>query len=263
MKFIGRLLIVAVVIGGACAWVMYNGQWGAITSFTAAVFGQDAADGVDEFGHLSKDVSDDVVDYGSQLSDQIKNGETVTPDWGSIGDALGSFTSTTSERQPDYSRDEFGDGWLDLDGDGCRTRDEILARDLTDKTVDGNGCTVLAGKLADPYTGKSIAFKRGAATSTAVQIDHIVPLALGWREGAWKWSEEKRQAFANDPMNLLAVDGPSNSSKSDKSISDWLPSSGKYHCTYVALYVAVHDKYDLAMSIDDKAKAAELIAACD
>ncbi len=121
----------------------------------------------------------------------------------------------------------------------------------------------IGGMLADPYTATTISFTRGPATSAKVQIDHIVPLSLAWNEGAWKWSEAQRQQFANDPMNLRAVDGPTNSGKGDKSISAWLPPSQSYHCSYVALYVAVHDKYDLAMSDADNAAASKLIAACE
>lgn len=262
MKFIGKLLIAVVVLGGACTWVMYNGHWNAVISFTSAVLGQQAADGVDNFGSISKDVGDDVVDYGTQLHEQIKNGETVTPDWGSIGAALGSFSATTSERHPSYERDKFGDSWLDVDGNGCDTRNDILARDLTATKVDSNGCTVLSGQLADPYTGTAIQFTRGAATSAKVQIDHVTPLALAWEEGAWKWSDTQREAFANDPMNLLAVDGPTNSGKGAKSISEWLPPAPGFHCTYVAVYIAVHDKYELTMSAPDKAAAEKLVAAC-
>lgn len=244
-------------------WVMYNGHWPGVISATEAIFGKQTAERVDRFGDLSKEVGDDVVDYGTELYDQIRRGETPTPDWSAVGEALGGIGKTTTERRPGYERDEFGHGWLDTDGNGCDTRNDILARDLTSRVLDRDDCTVLSGTLNDPYTGRSIAFERGPATSAKVQIDHIVPLALAWEEGAWKWSADKREAFANDPANLLAVDGPTNGSKSDSSISEWLPPTEQFHCTYTALYVAVHDKYELAMSDSDRAAAQDLIAACD
>lgn len=262
MKTLGKLLVAALVLGAFCMWLMFNGHWGGVISFTSAVFGQQVADGVDDFGNLSKDVGDDVVDYGAQLQEQIRNGETVTPDWGSIGQAIGSLAPTTSERHPSYARDQFGSRWPDVDGNGCDTRNDVLTRDLTAITRSSDGCTVLTGTLDDPYTGKTIAFTRGAATSADVQIDHIVPLALAWDEGAWKWTAQKREAFANDPANLLAVDGSTNTSKWRSSIAEWLPPADQFHCTYVALYVAVHDKYDLAMSGRDKAEAEKLITSC-
>ena len=46
---------------------------------------------------------------------------------------------------------------------------------------------------------------RGNQIGAAVQIDHIVPLALAWDLGARNWTDEMRVRFANDPANLLAV----------------------------------------------------------
>ena len=33
-----------------------------------------------------------------------------------------------------YSRDQFGAAWADVDHNGCDTRNDILARDLTGET---------------------------------------------------------------------------------------------------------------------------------
>lgn len=43
-------------------------------------------------------------------------------------------------------------------------------------------CVVLTGHLADPYTGRSISFRKTEAGR--VQIDHIYPLARAWDLGA-------------------------------------------------------------------------------
>jgi hypothetical protein len=42
---------------------------------------------------------------------------------------------------------------------------------------------VLTGSLADPYSGKAIAFQRGQDTSDDVQIDHVVALSNRWQTG--------------------------------------------------------------------------------
>src|SRR5262249_41891366 len=62
--------------------------------------------------------------------------------------------------QTGYSRDAFGPPWTDdvnVPGghNRCDTRDDILRRDLTDRT--SRGCAVLSGTLHDPYTGTTIA----------------------------------------------------------------------------------------------------------
>ena len=128
----------------------------------------------------------------------------------------------------------FGTAWLDVDRNGCGTRDDVLARDLTGIDAPG-GCRVLSGDLLDPYTGESIAFVRGQDTSTAVQIDHLVALQNAWRTGAQQLSQEDRVALANDPLNLLAVDGPTNSAKGAGDAATWLPPAKGIRCEYVAL----------------------------
>ncbi len=110
----------------------------------------------------------------------------------------------------DYHRAAFGDAWTD-DNDapgghnGCDTRDDVLNRDLVDKTyVSTKRCpdAVETGTLHDPYTNATINFHRGAKVGEAVQIDHIVPLALAWDMGAYDWPVAQRIRFANDPANL-------------------------------------------------------------
>ena len=114
-----------------------------------------------------------------------------------------------------YSRAAFGIAWTDdvdvpLGHNGCDTRNDILRRDLTAVLLKPgtHGCVVLAGVLADPYTGRTITFTRGPSTSSRVQIDHAVALGDAWVKGAQQLTRTQRAALANDPLNLLAVDGP-------------------------------------------------------
>ena len=97
-----------------------------------------------------------------------------------------------------YAREEFGQAWADVDRNGCDTRNDVLRRDLTDTTLKQgtHGCLVLSGTLADPYSATSIAFLRGEATSTAVQIDHVVALSDAWQKGAQALTLERRTALA-------------------------------------------------------------------
>jgi hypothetical protein len=86
----------------------------------------------------------------------------------------------------DYRRAAFGDAWTDDNNasgghNGCDTRDDILDRDLVDKTyVSISRCpnAVATGTLHDPYTNETIALVRGNQTGAAVQIDHIVSAAV-------------------------------------------------------------------------------------
>lgn len=151
---------------------------------------------------------------------------------------------------PPYSRDQFGEGWADLNGTNCNTRNDVLARDLDEvvyRPRTGN-CVVETGRLDDPYTGEMIEFQRGSETSQAVQIDHVVALADAWRSGAWQWDPDDRIAFANDPLNLLAVDGRANQAKGAATADQWMPPNRDFSCDYAARQVAVKYKWDLQIT---------------
>jgi hypothetical protein len=157
-----------------------------------------------------------------------------------------------------YARALFGDGWGAIKG--CRTRDYILRRDLENETFSaGRGCQVASGRLLDPYTNKRIDFVRSGSTSSRVQIDHVVSLSDAWQKGAQQQSFATREAFANDPLNLLAVDGPTNASKSDSDAASWLPPNRNYWCPFVARQVAVKAKYKLWMTSAEKSRISEIL----
>ena len=164
----------------------------------------------------------------------------------------------------DYDRAAFGQAWLDVDRNGCDTRNDILRRDLLDVVVKPgtNGCAVLTGTLLDPYSGQTIHFVRGASTSSAVQIDHVVPLADAWQKGARTWSDDQRAQFANDPLNLLAVDGSLNQGKSAGDAATWLPPNRAYRCAYAARIVAVKVKYRLWVTQAEHGALRRVLSAC-
>ena len=160
-----------------------------------------------------------------------------------------------------YARDQFGTAWKDVDGNSCDTRNDILKRDLVAQ-VFKDRCTILSGTLPDPYSGENIDFVRGVGTSNAVQIDHVVALSNAWQTGAFKLTVEVRTAFANDPLNLLAVKGVLNSQKGDGDAATWLPPKKSYRCAYVARQVAVKAKYGLWLTAAEKAAIVKIIATC-
>jgi hypothetical protein len=163
-----------------------------------------------------------------------------------------------------YARGLFGQAWADVDRNGCDTRNDILRRDLASFVLKArtHGCLVLSGTLRDPYTGATVPFMRGQQTSIAVQIDHVVALSDAWQKGAQKWSPAKRERFANDPLNLLAVDGPSNSRKGDGDAATWLPPAKSYRCRYVARQVAVKAAYGVWVTAAEKAAITRVLASC-
>ncbi|WP_432507670.1 GmrSD restriction endonuclease domain-containing protein [Kineococcus arenarius] len=163
-----------------------------------------------------------------------------------------------------YSREAFGDGWVDTDRNGCDTRNDVLARDLDAEMFKPGtrDCVVATGTLADPYSGTTIAFTRGEDTSSDVQIDHVVALSDAWQKGAQQWDTTKRIAFANDGLELLAVDGPLNGQKGDGDAATWLPPHRAYRCTYVARQVAIKATWGLWITPAEKDAIATVLATC-
>ncbi len=163
-----------------------------------------------------------------------------------------------------YTRDEFGPAWDDVDRNGCGTRNDILARDLSNETFKPgtNNCVVATGTLADKYTGTTINFTRGQNTSSNVQIDHVVALSDAWQKGAQNLSADKRKELANDPLNLMAADGPTNSAKGDKDAATWLPPNKAFRCEYVARQAAVKAKYNLWVTQAEHNTITGILAGC-
>lgn len=175
------------------------------------------------------------------------------------GYARAQFSTNPGNSKADVWTDDSDTG---LDApfahNGCDTRNDILARDMSGVSYKtGTHCKVLTGVLADPYTATTIDFVCGPKATTTgacqsssqyaerVQIDHVDALSDAWQTGAQSWDTTTRVAFANDPLNLLAVDGPTNESKGDGDAASWLPANKAFRTSYVARQVAVKAKYGL------------------
>ena len=163
-----------------------------------------------------------------------------------------------------YTRAQFGQTWADVNRNGCDTRNDILKRDLTDVVFrqGTRNCVVESGTLIDPYSGATINFVKGVKSSMEVQIDHVVALSNAWQTGAFKLSLERRTEFANDPENLLAVQGRLNSQKGDGDAATWLPPLKKYRCTYVSKQISIKAKYNLWVTTPEKAAMKNILAKC-
>lgn len=153
-----------------------------------------------------------------------------------------------------YDRAAFGPAWTDSSTaiwshNGCRTRDDVLARDLVGERR-RDECVVVSGTLHDPYTGRTIEFSK--AHAQAVQVDHVVALSYAWQQGARGWSAAKRERLANDPLNLLAVDGPENIRKSDRGPSQWMPPVEDERCAFSVRLAQVAIRYDLPVRQEDE-----------
>ncbi|WP_159803402.1 GmrSD restriction endonuclease domain-containing protein [Arthrobacter zhaoguopingii] len=161
-----------------------------------------------------------------------------------------------------YEREKFGPAWADVDRNGCDTRNDILAKDLSEETFKPGtrNCVVQAGVLKDPYTAVSVSFVKGG--DALVDIDHVVALGNAWETGAQQLSDQDRLRFANDPLNLLAVDGPANRQKGDADAATWLPPNTSYRCDYVARQTAVKLKYRLWVTAAERGAIERILRSC-
>jgi hypothetical protein len=163
---------------------------------------------------------------------------------------------------PTSSATAFGSSLSSADPDrnGCATREDVMARDLVNKTVTGV-CNVVRGVLHDPYTGRDVTYDE-SVYSGSVQIDHVVSLSEAWRAGAEQWTKPKRVQFANDPANLLAVDGRANAGKGDSGPAEWLPLNKAFRCTYARKRVQIAYAYRLHVAPADYDSLALLLDHC-
>ena len=175
---------------------------------------------------------------------------------------LGTLSDGDRAPREGYRRDAFGPRWADVDRNGCDTRNDILRRDLADaETKPGSrGCVVTSGRLLDPYTGVELAFDKARAAE--VQIDHVVSLSNAWQTGAQSLSPEARTSLANDPLNLLAVDGPTNETKGDGDAAEWLTPNPAFRCELVARQVEVKARYGLWVTRAERAAMERVLETC-
>lgn len=140
-----------------------------------------------------------------------------------------------------YDRDLF-DHWEDFDRDGCDARREVLiAESLTPVTV-GSRCSLSGGRWYSAFDGVV------TTDSSSFDVDHMVPLKEAWDSGANNWSDERREAFANDidsPHALIAVSAGSNRSKGARDPAEWMPPRADYRCEYVYSWTLVKIKWQL------------------
>jgi len=154
-----------------------------------------------------------------------------------------------------YSREKFPH-WIDQ-GDACNTREAVLKRDGTNVQV-GSDCYPTSGTWVSPYDDATW------TDPSDVDIDHVVPLADAWRTGASAWTQEQRQAYANDLSDpqLIAVTDNVNQEKGDKSPDQWKPPSTGYWCTYAEMWIAVKYKFKLTVNEAEKTALEDMLGHC-
>lgn len=147
-------------------------------------------------------------------------------------------------------RAKFGQAWADIDRNGCDQRTDVLRRDMVNlHTKPGTrGCVLAKGTLSldgDSDAAKRVRFKRG---NGEVEIDHVVSLADAWDAGAYAWDGDQREEYANDFMNLEALDSETNQDKDDETAAGWLPDDDDDQCALVVRQITIKHRYELSVT---------------
>lgn len=175
--------------------------------------------------------------------------------------SLPSHRSDYYQAPYQYTRVAFGQEWLDVDGNGRGTRDDVLAAQLTDIRLDLNG-NVASGSFIDPYTGLRVDYVRGRTESDPVVVDHVVSLWEAWATGAWAWTAEERLEYANDPINLVATTYKINEDKGPQNAARWHPTNPAQECEFALRVIATKAKYTLEIHSKDRAYLEEVLNRC-
>lgn len=156
-----------------------------------------------------------------------------------------------------YDRDAWPH-WIDEDKDCQNTRHELLisSSQVPVKFKRAKGCSVVSGKWYDPYSGKTFTDARD------LDIDHIVALEYAHIHGGYNFTRAQRQAFANDPDNIIAVDLSLNRSKGSKGPTEFMPPNQSYRCEYLAKFDGIMVKYGLEYAPSEKRIIAKMQSAC-
>ena len=208
------------------------------------------------------------ISTGKDLADSFSHAEPGVYTDGSLDYRAMHDALEIKGRAPnsDYDRALFGQPWSDdvnVAGghNGCDTRNDILQRDLDGFSIRNGtrGCLVESGSLVSPYSGETINFHRG---DNQVDIEHVVALGDAWVKGAFQWDETKRRDFANDPINLLAVDASNNRAKGAADAATWLPPHKPFRCDYGRIQVHVKYVYDLWVTEAEHEALRKLLDQC-
>ncbi len=167
-----------------------------------------------------------------------------------------SHLSVAGEDRTGYDRDLFRH-WVDADGDGCDTRNEVLISEADDAPTVGSGCSLTGGRWYSYYEGAS------QTSASALDIDHMVALAEAWDSGAKGWSASRREAYANDlgdSRALVGVTASLNRSKGDQDVAEWMPPIN--HCRYITDWVASKIRWSLTVDSTELSALQDVAAGC-
>ncbi|MEE1754253.1 HNH endonuclease family protein [Streptomyces sp. SP18CS02] len=147
----------------------------------------------------------------------------------------------------------------EIPADGCNTRAEVLLAEATEDPQILPGCKLIGGMWWSYYD------QMWVSSASALDIDHMVPLAEAWDSGASQWTAARREAYANDQgasTSLVAVTAASNRSKADQDPAEWLPPAATARCQYLAEWTQTKLRWGLTLDTAERDALTALSTGC-
>ena len=161
---------------------------------------------------------------------------------------------------PAYDRDDWKH-WTDQDGDCQDTRQEVLLAESTTGVAfrTDRRCRVATGRLLAPYSATVV------TDPGDLDVDHMVPLANAHQSGAWDWTADRRELYANyleNPEHLIAVTARANRSKGARGPDQWKPEDRTYWCQYAIDWVTIKSVWDLTVTGEEHDALRQMLDTC-
>ena len=176
----------------------------------------------------------------------------------SAQDLLKLVNVANESKSSSYNRSDFRH-WIDEDGNGCDTRQEVLIEESRTSLDIFGKCKFIKGDWLSKFDNLRI------TDPSKIDIDHFVPLKEAWESGAHSWTDQQRTSFANDLSfagSLIAVSASSNRSKGDKDPAQWLPMNKSFVCEYAVTWVQVKIRWSLSIDSKERTALTEALGSC-
>ena len=161
---------------------------------------------------------------------------------------------------PDYDRNDWKQ-WTDADRDCQDARNEVLIAESRTAVAyrTDRKCRVAAGEWLAPYTNTIV------TDPGKLDVDHMVPLGNAHHSGAWQWSANQRERYANyleDPQHLIAVTAGANRSKGARGPDQWKPEDRTYWCQYATDWITIKSTWELTVTQQEHTSLAQMLNTC-
>ena len=162
---------------------------------------------------------------------------------------------------PEYDRSDWRH-WVDEDGDCQDARQEVLIAESVEPVTFENDreCRVETGQWWAPHLGHHL------SNPGHIDVDHHVPLKNAHLSGAWAWSPEMREEYANyleEENHLIALSSRHNRSKGARGPEEWVPRDNALWCDYASDWAEIKERWDLTMTPVESEIVMDMLGTCE